>query len=461
MMDKYDQKLQEKVSHFENHLNEHLIEKQKNARLIESLIGQGKQIFQRLSNESNINVDSFAQLRNALCKIEHEKLEWEKKWDDRYKFLCSKLETEQVLSEKDRILNDLDLLIKEIELRKNLIETSNSFKNTTKIEDLVHNSSICWENISNWQTIINTLINKWSLEKVDEAQIHRLNSSLAEIEQKWKALNSLLNQFKEVYAKVAKIRVLYDEIEARTNEKIHHLNRLLIRKSELKDEMLEIDHFLNELNQLRDDVVQFNETKVKHLTELTVNIDKSQQIKYVTTKTIELLDNIMKLKTDTETLRSNLVNNNTKFKSQIYDDRNFSEMLYEPPDFKKRLESAIAFAGDKHLFECIVQGTRPISVNWTRNGQVIEEEENETKKYEIFRDDKTGFCSLAVFNSEQEDNGQYSCRITNKLGTAETSAYLKVKGKTDFHYLPPTYKLVFRVYSCKNLKLKPKFIYKQ
>ncbi len=129
------------------------------------------------------------------------------------------------------------------------------------------------------------------------------------------------------------------------------------------------------------------------------------------------------MKKDVETAKINL---NEKVKvSQIYHEA----PAVEPdlaPDIKKKLESCIVLDGSKYTFECIVIGTLPFEIKWFKNGTQLDQKD---EKYSFNFDDKTGSISLVIKKVTTNENALFSCRVINELGMAETSAYLKVKGK--------------------------------
>jgi hypothetical protein len=109
--------------------------------------------------------------------------------------------------------------------------------------------------------------------------------------------------------------------------------------------------------------------------------------------------------------------------SQIYLDSEAVEKE-TPPDFRRKLESAIVLAGAKHCFECVVCGTQPFEIKWQKNGVDINNSENLVTTF----NKTTGVANITITNASQADNALYSCRVSNELGMAETSAFLKVKG---------------------------------
>lgn len=73
-------------------------------------------------------------------------------------------------------------------------------------------------------------------------------------------------------------------------------------------------------------------------------------------------------------------------------------------------------------FECQIEPTNDpkLKVEWFRNGV----EMMAGNRYQPFHD--FGFVALNILKCVEEDNGQYTCRISNDLGVAEQSVNLKV-----------------------------------
>lgn len=141
-----------------------------------------------------------------------------------------------------------------------------------------------------------------------------------------------------------------------------------------------------------------------------------------------MLNNLIELKNSLETLRVSMLESEkaaaTKIKTcQLYLD---SEAVEKDtaPDFERKLESAIIFAGSRHTFECILIGTQPFEIKWFKNGISVDNFENISSNF----NETTCLASLTIENATLNDNALFSCKVVNDLGLAETSAFLKVKG---------------------------------
>ena len=76
----------------------------------------------------------------------------------------------------------------------------------------------------------------------------------------------------------------------------------------------------------------------------------------------------------------------------------------------------------RFTFECIIDGQEPISITWLKD-QIILTTVTHDIQYE------RGLATLTLVDVQNEDSAYYTCRASNSVGTAESSAYLMVKGK--------------------------------
>jgi hypothetical protein len=143
------------------------------------------------------------------------------------------------------------------------------------------------------------------------------------------------------------------------------------------------------------------------------------RVKHIEAKNIELQNNFIDLK---KNLNEQIENEKAKIK--IYDEAPAVEFDIAP-NIEKTLESSIVLEGSRYIFECKAVGTRPFNIKWFKNGVELNDNENYSFNY----DDKTGCIVLIINRVTKSENALFSCRVTNELGMAETSAYLKVKGK--------------------------------
>lgn len=78
--------------------------------------------------------------------------------------------------------------------------------------------------------------------------------------------------------------------------------------------------------------------------------------------------------------------------------------------------------GDRRFtFECIIDGSEPITVVWLRDQTVISSLTHDIQ-YE------RGLATLILTDVQRNDSAYYTCRASNSAGTVESSAYLIVQG---------------------------------
>ena len=273
------------------------------------------------------------------------------------------------------------------------------------------------------------IIEKRTIDHADPIQQKNLQDSLNFIDKKWSTLHTGVKDYRDSLANTTKFYKLVEEVEIWTEHKTETINRLVAKKKECKD-LKEAEIIDNQIEENLKDAHTFNETKVKGLNQLANKLygdEGANKVKYVVIKTIDLKDKFVKLKTDINEVKTQLnVETQTieppKRISQIYRELPAIEPLI-PPDFVKKLESAIVLLGSRHYFECIVSGSQPMEIQWTKNEAILRNGPN----YKISFNEKTGVCLLVINETNLHDNALFACRVTNELGLAETSAYVKVK----------------------------------
>lgn len=194
--------------------------------------------------------------------------------------------------------------------------------------------------------------------------------------------------------------------------------------------------------ELIEEITQYERTKLRYLSELAIEIygeTKPELFKHIVIKNAQLLNNCIDLKEFIEN------NQPLSIKSKYYRSIDIEEKQVAPDFIVKRLESAIVKENTVHIFECVANGSKPLEIKWFKNG--IELNLTKTEQYFHSFNDETQLCRLELKNVQFTDNGLYSCRVTNSLGMAETSAYLRVKEELELRGKEP--KIITPLESCK------------
>ncbi len=94
------------------------------------------------------------------------------------------------------------------------------------------------------------------------------------------------------------------------------------------------------------------------------------------------------------------------------------------PRFKKMLQDISIVEGNKTYMECTVYpaGDPTMAIEWLKDGRPLL---HGTRLRPIF---EFGFCVLEFDDVWPRDSGIYTCRAVNKVGMAEVSCYVSVKG---------------------------------
>ncbi|KAF2885739.1 hypothetical protein ILUMI_20443 [Ignelater luminosus] len=91
------------------------------------------------------------------------------------------------------------------------------------------------------------------------------------------------------------------------------------------------------------------------------------------------------------------------------------------PKFTKQLSDLTMNDGESLTLNCIVQGDPEPQVTWTKNNKPLSSSDIMDLKY------KNGIATLHINEVFPEDEGDYVCKATNSLGSAETKCHLKIK----------------------------------
>lgn len=93
-----------------------------------------------------------------------------------------------------------------------------------------------------------------------------------------------------------------------------------------------------------------------------------------------------------------------------------------PPSFIKPLVDMQEILGSFVQICCKISGSLPISVEWQKNGTKI----SSGIKHKLIQQDNA--VSLEIEQLEMSDTGTYSCKLSNRAGSCQSSGTLAVKG---------------------------------
>ncbi|XP_046807759.1 uncharacterized protein LOC111679299 isoform X8 [Lucilia cuprina] len=99
----------------------------------------------------------------------------------------------------------------------------------------------------------------------------------------------------------------------------------------------------------------------------------------------------------------------------------FTEIKYSSPQFTKQLKDAVTRENDKFTFECEVTGNPEPTVEWFKDGISIQNNPDYKTSF------NKGICRLVIEETFAADSARFTCRASNLVGNAETSANLSVR----------------------------------
>lgn len=139
-----------------------------------------------------------------------------------------------------------------------------------------------------------------ALQKVyeDAESEQELRDSLSQVDKKWSSLHVWVKDYRDALTKRSTFAKLYEEVDYWIQQKNQIINRIVTTKNECK-ELKEVEIVLSQINQNIDEVQQYNEGKVKHLSQLAVEINgiiKIISIKYLKRKIKHIIYIYIKLR---------------------------------------------------------------------------------------------------------------------------------------------------------------------
>lgn len=93
-----------------------------------------------------------------------------------------------------------------------------------------------------------------------------------------------------------------------------------------------------------------------------------------------------------------------------------------PPTFVKRMENVSTVVGDVAVFQCVVDGSLPVTVQWLKDENWISEDPKTERRFE------NNEATLRIPVCEAAHGGNYSCQVVNEAGQDKCFATLVVEG---------------------------------
>ncbi|KAI8488694.1 Titin-like [Branchiostoma belcheri] len=106
-------------------------------------------------------------------------------------------------------------------------------------------------------------------------------------------------------------------------------------------------------------------------------------------------------------------------------DKKMSLGAESAPVFTRRLREHTVIEGFDSQFTCSAEGNPKPKVEWAKDGKVIRED-NKFRFKHVY-----GVLTLCIYEVSLQDAGDYSCTVTNRLGTAITRGRLSVAKEHD------------------------------
>lgn len=102
--------------------------------------------------------------------------------------------------------------------------------------------------------------------------------------------------------------------------------------------------------------------------------------------------------------------------------------LIEPPTFTKRIENTTTVLGKMAEFQCVVEGSPTLSVQWRKDENWILEDPKIERTFE------NNVATLKIPACEASHSGKYTCQVVNEAGQDKCLATLMVQGILSHHW---------------------------
>lgn len=201
------------------------------------------------------------------------------------------------------------------------------------------------------------------------------------------------------------------------------------------DEASELIDSINNYSNIHEEPQMNDLKKLAQLSYNAFNVDKSTQLY---SDNVSLFQSFLKLKSDISNIivkfqnveKEKLIDEPDqivqKTIQEVHNEREILTLIsYEPPSFNAPLLNAYVQEGNRHQFDCIVNGFPEPRVEWFKDGISIEGNADYKTSFE------KGLCKLVIEETFTADSASFTCKASNSVGTAETTATLTVNELDD------------------------------
>nr|CDJ96599.1 Immunoglobulin I-set and Fibronectin domain containing protein [Haemonchus contortus] len=105
----------------------------------------------------------------------------------------------------------------------------------------------------------------------------------------------------------------------------------------------------------------------------------------------------------------------------------YKSLEFRAPLITRPLEDAVVTIGNRERLELEVDSPLPTTVEWYHDGNLVAE----SRTLRTYFDGRVAF--LKIYNARPEHQGKYVCKVSNKVGALESSAFLTVEEEASVH----------------------------
>ncbi|XP_073838140.1 zormin isoform X4 [Musca autumnalis] len=183
------------------------------------------------------------------------------------------------------------------------------------------------------------------------------------------------------------------------------------------------------LHTLREQAVREEEARIQSLREQTKREEEARML--ALKEQVQREESIKRLQSMHEQIdHQRIVTENIRKDIEI--NHIFTEIKYSSPVFVKPLKDAVTRENDKFTFECEVTGSPEPSIEWYKDGILIQNNPDYKTSFD------KGMCRLVIEETFAADSARFTCRASNLVGNATTSANLSVReNAAEVQMIPP------------------------
>lgn len=220
-------------------------------------------------------------------------------------------------------------------------------------------------------------------------------------------------------------QVLQQQQDQLREQKLKLQEILRQQQQEQLEQKIKLEQDLREQRQQQEKIQLLQQEQQKQLLEQQLQEQRAQQ------EQLEQEQQMLREQLEQQQQQANqlqtIVEENKVTKTETHE--TFTEITYAPPTFVQPLKDATITEGARFSFKCQVTGNPEPSVEWFKDGRSLQNNPDYRQTLE------NGECTLTIDDPFAEDSARFSCKASNSVGAADTTALLTVQDSAEIEML--------------------------